>query len=76
LTITTPGARAASRTGLEADVISALANLGYERRLAEKAVEDVQRAGTGAGAGGSFEALLRATLQQLSRPGSRAARAE
>src|SRR6266568_267562 len=69
-------ARAASRTGLEADVISALANLGYERRSAEKAVEDVQRAGTGAGAAGSFEALLRATLQQLSRPGSRAARAE
>src|SRR5467141_1526897 len=68
-------ARAASRTGLEADVISALANLGYERRLAEKAVEDVQRANTGAGAAGSFEALLRATLQQLSRPGSRAARA-
>src|SRR2546426_870973 len=67
-------ARAASRTGLEADVISALANLGYERRLAEKAVEDVQRTGTGAA--GSFEALLRATLQQLSRPGSRAARAE
>ncbi len=68
-------ARAASRTGLEADVISALANLGYERRSAEKAVEDVQRASTGAGAAGSFEALLRATLQQLSRRGSRAARA-
>src|SRR5216683_954015 len=66
-------ARAASRTGLEADVISALANLGYERRSAEKAVEEVQRANTGAGAAGSFEALLRATLQQLSRPGSRAA---
>src|SRR5207245_673277 len=33
------------------------------------------RAGPGAGAAGSFDALLRATLQQLSRPGSRAARA-
>src|SRR5260370_42629609 len=64
-------ARAASRTGLEADVISALANLGYERRSAEKAVEDVQRASTGAGAAGSFEALLRPTLQQPSRPGRR-----
>ncbi|HYL09957.1 MAG TPA: Holliday junction branch migration protein RuvA [Candidatus Acidoferrales bacterium] len=60
-----------SRTGLEADVLSALVNLGYERRSAEKAVEDVQRAGAAA----SFEALLRATLQQLSRPGSRAAHA-
>ncbi len=65
-------ARPATRTGLEADVISALLNLGYDRRGAEKAVEDVQRNG----AAGSFEALLRATLQQLSRPGSRAARAQ
>ncbi len=63
--------RAASRTGLEADVVSALLNLGYDRRAAEKAVEDVQRNGSA----GSFEALLRATLQQLSRPGSRTARA-
>src|SRR6266851_7120055 len=61
----------ASRTGLDADVLSALLNLGYERRSAEKAVEDVQRAG--AGAATSFETLLRATLQQLSRPGSRVA---
>ena len=67
--IEAPGAaRPASRTGLEADVISALLNLGYERRAAEKIVEEVQRNGSA----GSFEALLRATLQQLSRPGSRA----
>jgi holliday junction DNA helicase RuvA len=62
--------RPASRTGLEADVVSALLNLGYDRRAAEKAVEEAQRNGAGAG----FEALLRATLQQLSRPGGRAAR--
>ncbi len=63
-------ARPTSRTGLEADVVSALLNLGYDRRAAEKAVEEAQRNGAGAG----FEALLRATLQQLSRPGGHAAR--
>jgi len=63
-------AKPASRTGLEADVISALLNLGYDRRAAEKAVAEVQRDG----AGTTFEALLRATLQQLSRPSGRAAR--
>lgn len=60
-----------SRSGLEADVVSALLNLGYERRAAEKAVEEVQRDG----AGTTFETLLRATLQQLSRPGGHASRA-
>jgi len=63
-------ARPASRTGLEADVVSALLNLGYDRRAVEKAVEEAQRNG----GGGSFEALLRATLQQLSRSSNRAAR--
>ena len=52
------------RTALEADVVSALLNLGYDRRTAEKAVEEAQR--DGAKVQGSFEALLRATLQQLS----------
>ena len=60
---------AAGRTQLESDVVSALLNLGYDRRLAEKALDDI------AGDGGkerkapppeSFEALLRATLQHLS----------
>jgi len=62
--------RPTSRTALESDVISALLNLGYERRGVEKAVEEAQRNG----AGGSFETLLRAALQQLSPPG-RTARA-
>ncbi len=52
------------RTSLEADVISALLNLGYDRRAAEKAVEEVQRSNSN----GSFEVLLRATLQHLSSP--------
>ncbi len=63
--------RPGSRTGLEADVISALLNLGYDRRAAEKSVEDAQRNG----ANSSFEALLRAALQSLSSPTGRAARA-
>ncbi len=59
------------RTGLEADVVSALLNLGYDRRAAEKAVEEAQRNGGSA----SFEALLRATLQQLSGATQKGARA-
>ncbi len=64
---------ATTRTGLEADVVSALLNLGYDRRAAEKATEEAQRDG----AGKTFEALLKATLQQLSAPGraSRSAKA-
>ena len=100
---------AAGRTQLESDVVSALLNLGYDRRAAEKALEDVignggdarrvagaeegaaKKSATekgGAGKGGaeksaaekialnpaeSFEALLRAALQQLSHPGKHAA---
>ena len=58
------------RTQLDADVISALANLGYDERVAEKAVEDA-RADSGEG---GFESLLRATLQLLSRPLQKGAR--
>lgn len=57
----------AARGGLAGDVVSALLNLGYDRRLAEKATEEAQRNGGGT----SFEALLRASLQSLSRPSSR-----
>ncbi|HZP34410.1 MAG TPA: Holliday junction branch migration protein RuvA [Candidatus Acidoferrales bacterium] len=68
---------AAGRSQLESDVISALLNLGYDRRAAEKALEEA--AGNGGGgrmnesAMQSFEALLRATLQQLSHPAQKAA---
>ena len=51
-------------TGTQADVISALLNLGYEQRAAEQAVERAAKDG----AAGTFEVLLRATLQQLSAP--------
>ena len=58
-------------TGAAADVVSALLNLGYEQRTAEQAVERVGKDGRLA----SFEALLRATLQQLSAPAQQGARA-
>jgi len=58
-------------SGTAADVVSALLNLGYDQYTAEKAVKS---AGTD-GAPESFEALLRATLQQLSAPAQKGARA-
>jgi len=57
-------------TGLEADVVSALVNLGYDRRAAERALDTTRRDGAPA----TFESLLRATLQQLAKPASRAAK--
>lgn len=60
----------AGRSGLEADVISALLNLGYDRHTAEKAVEEAASGATSE----SFEHLLRATLQQLSQPARKGAR--
>jgi len=61
---------ASSPAGIEADVISALVNLGYDGRAAETAVGEAKReAGTG-----NFEKLLRRTLQELSAPKGRAAR--
>lgn len=59
----------ASKAGVEADVISALTNLGYEARTAENAVAEGKRAVGIA----SFEKLLKATLQELSSPKSHAA---
>jgi len=61
---------ASSPAGIEADVISALVNLGYEGRAAETAVGDAKRE---AGAS-NFEKLLRGALQSLSAPKGRAAR--
>jgi Holliday junction DNA helicase RuvA len=56
--------------GVEADVVSALTNLGYETRTAEKAVEDARKE-IGPG---NFEKLLRSALQALSQAKGRAAR--
>jgi len=61
---------AASPAGVEADVISALVNLGYDGRTAEGAAGEAKRAaGTG-----NFEKLLRAALQSLTAPKGRSAR--
>ncbi len=65
---------APSRTGPAGDVISALLNLGYDRRAAEAAVEDVERNAGSAPTGKTFESLLRAALQQLSSPAQKGVR--
>ena len=56
-----PGA-GAGRAPLDSDVISALENLGYDRRSIEKALESLHRAGPA----GDFESLLKRALQLLS----------
>lgn len=57
----------ASPAGAEADVKSALVNLGYDERTAENAVVEAKgQAGTS-----SFEKLLRVTLTLLSAPQQR-----
>jgi holliday junction DNA helicase RuvA len=57
----------ASPAGVEADVKSALVNLGYDDRTAESAVVEAKReAGTS-----NFEKLLRFTLAALSSPAKR-----
>src|ERR1700731_1414567 len=61
---------ASSPAGIDADVVSALVNLGYEARAAESAVADARREN----GSGNFEKLLRASLQALSAPKGRAAR--
>ncbi len=60
----------ASPAGAEADVVSALVNLGYDARAAEEATAKAKRE---AGAS-NFEKMLRAALQSLSAPKGRAAR--
>jgi Holliday junction DNA helicase RuvA len=59
-----------SPAGIEADVVSALVNLGYDARTAEGAVEEAKRE-TGTK---NFEQVLRTSLQVLSAPKGRAAR--
>jgi len=61
---------ASSLAGVEADVVSALVNLGYDGRVAEKAVGEARREAGSA----NFEKLLRGALQALSAPKGRAAR--
>ena len=58
---------AASPAGVEADVLSALVNLGYDARAAESAVAESKRASGDT----NFEALLRSTLAALSTPQKR-----
>lgn len=50
----------ATRSQVEADAASALVNLGYDARAAEKAIEKARTTH-----GGDFEGLLRASLQIL-----------
>ncbi len=58
----------ASPAGAEADVISALVNLGYDARTAEAAASEAKsEVGTS-----NFEKLLRVALQALSAPKGRA----
>jgi Holliday junction resolvasome RuvABC DNA-binding subunit len=59
-----------SPAGIEADVVSALENLGYDGRAAETAVAEARREVGLA----NFEKLLRGALQSLSAPKGRAAR--
>ena len=60
----------ASKAGVEADVVSALVNLGYDGRAAESAVAEGKPSGAA-----SFEKLLKAALQALSAQKTSAARA-
>ncbi|HMD31752.1 MAG TPA: Holliday junction branch migration protein RuvA [Candidatus Acidoferrales bacterium] len=53
-----------ARSQLEEDLFSALQNLGYDRREAERAVETMRKGAAPAG----FDTALRAALQQLSPP--------
>jgi holliday junction DNA helicase RuvA len=70
VTVETERPAASSPAGVEADVVSALTNLGYDARTAETAVSEA-KAEAGAA---NFEKLLRASLQVLSVPKGRAAR--
>src|SRR5437660_12323098 len=60
----------ASPAGVEADVVSALTNLGYDGRTAESAVAEGKREAGVA----NFEKLLKASLQALTGPKGKAAR--
>lgn len=55
-------------TGIEEDVVSALVNLGYDRRAANRAVEEASRSGDKTK---EFEPLLKHSLQRLASGGRR-----
>src|SRR5580700_3537217 len=61
---------ASSPAGIEADVASALVNLGYDQRVAETAVGEAKREVGSV----NFEKMLRGALQILNTPKGRAAR--
>jgi Holliday junction resolvasome RuvABC DNA-binding subunit len=64
VTIETEKPAPSSPAGVEADVKSALLNLGYDERTADAALGEAKReAGTS-----NFEKLLRVTLAALSTP--------
>src|SRR6266852_4585893 len=52
-------AKPGTKPEVESEVVFALSNLGYDRRSAEKAVEDARRDGSAA----TFEALVRESLR-------------
>ena len=56
--------------GENGEVVFALINLGYDRSVAEKALEDVKRNASS----NDFEPLLRASLHRLRNPKARASR--
>jgi Holliday junction DNA helicase RuvA len=61
-------ADAVPAAGVREDVLSALANLGYQRATAEKAADRVlQREGAGEGEAAGFEHTLRDVLKELAR---------
>lgn len=56
-----PAARALTHHGVRDDVVSALQNLGYRKRHAERAIEKIEEPAD------EFETLLRQTLRMLAR---------
>lgn len=61
LELAEPAEEAGEAEGVRTDLLSALANLGYQRTTAERAVDKVLRGG----ADKSFEVLLREVLREL-----------
>lgn len=62
----TSTATAPASTPLEEDVLSALMNLGYQRPLAEKVLENIKKNGK-AEKPGSFDSMFREALASLSK---------